>query len=82
VDGNICKQEEERDLASHGANDVECLQLNKLIAVEVEIFFQTGDVCVVWQCLVVSICSAGGTSRGHSLKFDWSMYLTQYARMA
>jgi hypothetical protein len=49
VHGDIGKQKHERYLAYYGPNDVECLQLDKLVAIESEIFFETGDVGVVYR---------------------------------
>lgn len=47
VHGQVGEEEHEGDLADDGADSVERLQLDELIAVETEVFFEAGHVGVV-----------------------------------
>lgn len=46
----ISEQEHDRDLSRDGADDVEGLELDKLIALEPKIFFETSNVGIVFYC--------------------------------
>ena len=47
VHGNVGKQEHERYLAGDCPYDVESLQLHKLVALEAQVFLQSGHICIV-----------------------------------
>jgi hypothetical protein len=47
VDRNVGEKKEEWDLSGDGTDDVEGLQLDELVAFEVEVFLESGDICIV-----------------------------------
>lgn len=63
---DISKQEHQRDLSGDGADDVKGLQLNQLIALELEIFFHPRYVGIVYAN--VSQVQEGGNN--YTLKLD------------
>ena len=48
VHGEVGEEKHEGDLADHGADGVERLELDELVAVEGEVFFEAGYVGVVF----------------------------------
>lgn len=47
VNGDVRQKEEEGNLAYDGADDVEGLELNKLIALEPKVFLETSNIGIV-----------------------------------
>lgn len=52
VYGDVGEEEYEWDLIEDGVDDVYCLELDQFVVLEVEVFFQVGDVGVVCVVLV------------------------------
>lgn len=69
MDRDVGQEEEEGDLAEDGANDVEGLQLNKFIAFEAQVLFETRDVRIICKVLVKSL-ERGWDMFGDILKLD------------
>ena len=47
MNGDVRQKEEEGNLAYDGADDVEGLELNKLIALEPKVFLETSNIGIV-----------------------------------